>query len=194
MNDANDSSEQRQIHEVTWSDIDFRLQLQLASDEMVLLKMNRDHERVDRSALAIRTHLLAKRRDALIPGALEALELEAVAAIELVVALLPPAEPSRERARPAGRTFGGEFPMQVQHRELGRATRHRASGPSHAALDALNAALRLRFVPTRLRAAATAVGARATRPARFDRVRARPRLLATLALARRLAAACVNAA
>lgn len=136
------------------------------------------------------THLFAERRDALILGTLKALELEAVAAIELVVALLPPAEPSRERARPAGRTFGGELPVQMQHRELGGATCHRATGAPHATLDPLDAALGLRLVAAGLRAAAAAVRARA---ARFDRVRAQLHLLATLALARRLAAACVGA-
>lgn len=139
------------------------------------------------------THLFAERRDAFVLGALETLELEAVAAVELVVALLPPAEPSRERARPAGRTFGGELPVQMQHRELGGATCHRAAGASHTALDPLDAALRLRLVAARLRAAAAAVVACAARTARSDRMRARLRLLATLALARRLAAACVGA-
>lgn len=139
------------------------------------------------------THLFAERRGALVLGTLKALELEAVAAVELVVALLPPAEPSRERARPAGRTFGGELPVQMQHREFGGATCHRAAGAPHAALDPLDAALGLRLMAAGLRAAAAAVGARAARTARFDRMRARLRLLATLALARRLAAACVGA-
>lgn len=107
---------------------------------------------------------------------------------------MPPAEPSRERARPAGRTFGGELPVQVQHRELGGAAGHRAAGASHAALHPLDAALGLRLMAAGLRAAAAAVAARATRPPRFDRVRTRLRLFATLALARRLAAACVGAA
>lgn len=137
------------------------------------------------------THLLAERRDALVLGTLETLELKAVAAVELVVALLPPAEPSRERARSTGRTFGGELPVQMQHRELGGAAGHRAAGASHAALDPLDTALGLRFVTARLSAAA--VRARATHAARFGRVRTRLRLLATLALAWRLAAACVGA-
>lgn len=140
-----------------------------------------------------RTHLFAERRHALVLGSLKALKLEAVAAVELVVALLPPAEPPRERARPAGRTFGGELPVQVQHRELGGASGHRAAGASHAAFHPLDAALRLRLMAAGLRAAAVAV-ARATRPPRFDRVRTRLRLLATLALTRRLAAACVGTA
>lgn len=138
------------------------------------------------------THLLVERRDALVLGTLETLELEAVAAVELVVALLPPAEPSRERARSTGRTFGGELPVQMQHRELGGAASHRAAGASHAALDPLDTTLGLRFVAARL-SAITAVRARATHAARFGRVRTRLRLLATLALARRLAAACVGA-
>lgn len=79
----------------------------------------------------------------------------------------------------------------MQHRELGGATCHRATGAPHATLDPLDAALGLRLVAAGLRAAAAAVRARA---ARFDRVRAQLRLLATLALARRLAAACVGAA
>lgn len=139
------------------------------------------------------THLFAERRDAFVLGTLKAFKLETVAAIEFVVALLPPAEPSRERARPAGRTFGGELPVQMQHRELGGATCHRAAGAPHATLDPLDTALGLRLVTAGLRAAAVAVRARAARTARFNRMRARLRLLATLALARRLAAACVGA-
>lgn len=148
--------------------------------------MSKNQKRTD-------THLFAERRDALILGTLKALELEAVAAVELVVALLPPAEASRERARPARRTFGGELPVQMQHREFGGATCHRAAGTPHAALDSLDTALGLRLVAAGLRAAAVAVGARAARSARFDRMRARLRLLATLALTRRLAAGCVGA-
>ena len=140
------------------------------------------------------TYLFAERRDTFVLGTLKALKLEAVAAVELVVALLPPAEPSRERARPARRTFGGELPVQMQHRELGGATCHGAAGAPHAAFNPLDAAFRLRFMAAGLRAVAVAVSARAARTARFDRMRARLRLLATLALTRRLAAACVGAA